>query len=190
MEAGFNTVRDCYEIKTFTSYKRGEQVFINYGAHSNRTLLNEYGFILPNNIHAHVPIPQEIFLKYFTSRIGDVDTSIVKRQLKDIANVSLDKICCTPNGLDWSFVTAAHAICLQTFSLFNRGKCQGPICVIVEKSKQVLEHMIGEYVKWIGRLNSNKNSSEALLQVKSLLISEKDILQKTLGKLSLTCMLD
>lgn len=172
-------------------------MFINYGAHCNRTLLYEYGFILPNNIHANVPIPEELFFKYFSSVAEPINILLppVKRKLQK-AGVSLEKISCTTSGLDWDFVTAAHVICLQDFSLplllsssLFPEKCQ-EVCVIVDKSKRLLKHLTDEYVKWIDGINNCKESpSEALLQVKTLLTSEKDILQKTLEQLTVHCML-
>ncbi|XP_033227059.1 SET domain-containing protein 4 [Belonocnema kinseyi] len=40
---------EFYQIKSLTSYKRGSQVFINYGAHNNLELYMEYGFVIPQN---------------------------------------------------------------------------------------------------------------------------------------------
>ena len=40
---------EFYQIKSLTSYKRGSQVFINYGAHNNLKLYIEYGFVIPQN---------------------------------------------------------------------------------------------------------------------------------------------
>lgn len=40
---------EFYQIKSVTSYKRGSQVFINYGAHNNLQLYMEYGFVIPQN---------------------------------------------------------------------------------------------------------------------------------------------
>ncbi|XP_014680513.1 PREDICTED: SET domain-containing protein 4-like, partial [Priapulus caudatus] len=54
VEAGFNALSGCYEIRTLTPYHRHEQPLICYGAHDNRTLLLEYGFTLPRNPHGVV----------------------------------------------------------------------------------------------------------------------------------------
>jgi len=47
--AGYNERSKSYKISTDTAYSAGQQVFINYGPHSNMKLLLEYGFILENN---------------------------------------------------------------------------------------------------------------------------------------------
>eukprot|EP01112_Ceratiomyxa_fruticulosa_P015287 TRINITY_DN446_c0_g5_i1.p1 TRINITY_DN446_c0_g5~~TRINITY_DN446_c0_g5_i1.p1 ORF type:complete len:423 (-),score=99.30 TRINITY_DN446_c0_g5_i1:18-1250(-) len=47
--AGFNKETNCYEIRTHTPFKKGEQVFISYGKHGNSTLLHFYGFVTSPN---------------------------------------------------------------------------------------------------------------------------------------------
>lgn len=39
----------CYQLITQRPYKKYEQIFIHYGSHSNRKLLLEYGFFIPDN---------------------------------------------------------------------------------------------------------------------------------------------
>lgn len=39
-----------YRLKTFTKYKKYDQIFISYGVHDNIKLLMEYGFFIPGNI--------------------------------------------------------------------------------------------------------------------------------------------
>ena len=56
VKAGYSSERQCYEIISQSSYRRHEQVFINYGAHDNTKLLLEYGFIVPHNPHNSVPV--------------------------------------------------------------------------------------------------------------------------------------
>ncbi|KAF9170636.1 SET domain-containing protein 4 [Mortierella sp. AD010] len=48
-EGFFCTKTKSYKIKTLLPYKKGEQVFINYGPHDNCFILVEYGFVTPNN---------------------------------------------------------------------------------------------------------------------------------------------
>ena len=47
----FDKKTKTYNIVTHDDWEKGQQVFICYGNHSNATLLIEYGFIIPNNIH-------------------------------------------------------------------------------------------------------------------------------------------
>jgi hypothetical protein len=51
IKAHFNEKTNCFEIHTMTEYSKYEEVFINYGNHSNRTLLIHYGFCSQHNIN-------------------------------------------------------------------------------------------------------------------------------------------
>ncbi|CAO3656911.1 unnamed protein product [Mucor hiemalis] len=61
IESGFNIKNQSFEIKTLTPYKKGEQVFINYGPHDNSAILKEYGFVLTENIYNFVSLDKEVW---------------------------------------------------------------------------------------------------------------------------------
>ncbi|KAI9492403.1 hypothetical protein BDB00DRAFT_765520 [Zychaea mexicana] len=61
IESGFNVRTQCFEIRTLTPYKKGEQVFINYGPHDNMAILREYGFVIPDNVFNYVSLDQEVW---------------------------------------------------------------------------------------------------------------------------------
>lgn len=50
-----------FEIKTQTPYKKGEQVYINYGPHDNLAMLKEYGFVLSENCYNFVLLDHEVW---------------------------------------------------------------------------------------------------------------------------------
>ncbi|XP_070108285.1 SET domain-containing protein 4 isoform X7 [Equus caballus] len=54
VQAGFNEETRCYEIRTVSSCRKHEEVFICYGPHDNQRLLLEYGFVSIHNPHACV----------------------------------------------------------------------------------------------------------------------------------------
>ncbi|KAF8932155.1 SET domain-containing protein 4 [Haplosporangium gracile] len=58
-EGAFCTKTKSYQIKTLLSYKKGEQVFINYGPHDNCFILVEYGFVTPNNPYNYVTVDND-----------------------------------------------------------------------------------------------------------------------------------
>ncbi|EIE75945.1 hypothetical protein G6F46_003387 [Rhizopus delemar] len=64
IESGFNIRTQRFEIKTLTAYKKGEQVYINYGPHDNLAMLKEYGFVLNENIYNFVLLDDEIWSLY------------------------------------------------------------------------------------------------------------------------------
>ncbi|KAK3842707.1 MAG: hypothetical protein J3R72DRAFT_442254 [Linnemannia gamsii] len=58
-EGAFCTKTKSYQIKTLLPYKKGEQVFINYGPHDNCFILVEYGFVTPNNPYNYVTVDND-----------------------------------------------------------------------------------------------------------------------------------
>ncbi|KAG0344429.1 SET domain-containing protein 4 [Podila humilis] len=58
-EGRFCTKTKSYEIKTLLPYKKGEQVFINYGPHDNCFILVEYGFVTPDNPYNYVTVDND-----------------------------------------------------------------------------------------------------------------------------------
>lgn len=49
VKAGYNPDTDSYEIITYNSYQKYDEVFISYGSHDNVMLLTEYGFCIRRN---------------------------------------------------------------------------------------------------------------------------------------------
>ena len=48
---------DAYTIVSQRAYKPGDQVFIHYGPLDTETLVTHWGFVLPRNPHASLPVP-------------------------------------------------------------------------------------------------------------------------------------
>jgi hypothetical protein len=59
--SGFNPQTQSFEIKTLTPYRKGEQVFINYGPHDNQAIFREYGFVLPENEYNFVSLDHHVW---------------------------------------------------------------------------------------------------------------------------------
>ncbi|CAG2248136.1 unnamed protein product [Mytilus edulis] len=103
VEAGFNKNNNCFEIKTYNSFRKYDQVFISYGAHSNTHLLMEYGFILPDNPHdvyeldydEIVRVAQNLNLQYIDRKKRIIEENNINR-----------KLVCSKEGVSWSM----HAV--------------------------------------------------------------------------------
>ncbi|CAC5379647.1 unnamed protein product [Mytilus coruscus] len=88
VEAAFNKNNNCFEIKTYNSFRKYDQVFISYGAHSNTHLLMEYGFILPDNPHdvyelnydEIVKVAQNLNLQYIDKKKRIIEENEINRK--------------------------------------------------------------------------------------------------------------
>ncbi|KAG0250473.1 SET domain-containing protein 4, partial [Mortierella polycephala] len=58
-EGFFCNKTKSYQIRTLKPYKKGDQVFINYGPHDNCFILVEYGFVTPNNPYNFVSVDKD-----------------------------------------------------------------------------------------------------------------------------------
>merc|ERR1712130_383776 len=86
-----------FQIVTRKAIKKGDQVFIHYGAHSNTSLLVEYGFVIPANPDDGIPLTLEQLL----AACSLTTSSSTLQKLKD-ASLHLG-IAISPNsGLSWS----------------------------------------------------------------------------------------
>ncbi|RUS14658.1 hypothetical protein BC937DRAFT_93499 [Endogone sp. FLAS-F59071] len=95
IQGGFDAATKCYQIRTLTPYKKGQQsesfiflivfaiiiiikhyipqVFINYGPHDNFFILKEYGFVIPRNPYNYVSLDSE-----FTELRVPSETNVAK----------------------------------------------------------------------------------------------------------------
>uniref|UniRef100_A0A2K6G507 SET domain-containing protein 4 n=1 Tax=Propithecus coquereli TaxID=379532 RepID=A0A2K6G507_PROCO len=60
VKAAFNEETRCYELRTASSWRKHEEVFICYGHHDNHQLLLEYGFVSIRNPHACVYVSRNL----------------------------------------------------------------------------------------------------------------------------------
>ncbi|KAI7888939.1 uncharacterized protein EV154DRAFT_515999 [Mucor mucedo] len=88
IDSGFNVRKQCFEIKTLTPYKKGEQVYINYGPHDNLAILKEYGFVLSENSYNFVLLDEEVWNLY--SEVESKRGLEIKKQILEGAGYSGD----------------------------------------------------------------------------------------------------
>ncbi|XP_069058614.1 SET domain-containing protein 4 isoform X2 [Pleurodeles waltl] len=108
VEAAFNPESKCYEIRTRSSHRRYEQVFICYGPHDNQRLLLEYGFVAGQNPHCTVCIPTDILLQHVpnTDKQKNKKLSLLKE------NGFLYNLTFGLDGPSWKFLVALRLLCL------------------------------------------------------------------------------
>ena len=98
IEAAFNTMTNCYEIRTKEKIKKCQQIFINYGPHDNMKLFLEYGFIVPSNIHSTVQFDEEDLLQLFKTK--------KHRSLQLLISELSKNFYCNWDGLSWNLQVA------------------------------------------------------------------------------------
>ena len=111
MKAGFNKESNKYEIYTVSSYKKGVQVFINYGPHDNRKLLVEYGFILPKNVHNVIPISLKLLHSVVMPKISRLSRE--KREVILSNQLNLNLFCSEHSGLSWSALVLLRILAMD-----------------------------------------------------------------------------
>lgn len=110
VRAGFNQGNNRYEIHTLTEYKKGKQVFINYGPHDNRKLLIEYGFILPKNLHNAVTFSQDLVYSVAMPEICGVSR---KKEIIAVNQLEKDLSCSEENELSWNVLTLLRILAMN-----------------------------------------------------------------------------
>ena len=121
VKAGFNHRTKCYEIITLTKYAKNEQVFINYGPHDNKTLLVEYGFILPKNIHNTFRYNIDDF-RHLVDRTFKITSVKKKYDLIFHQNYHKD-LTCSLEGLSWTMVTCLQILIMDEERLKRWTSC-------------------------------------------------------------------
>ncbi|XP_039714008.1 SET domain-containing protein 4 isoform X2 [Pteropus medius] len=103
VKAAFNEETRCYEIRTGSSCRRHEEVFICYGPHDNQRLLLEYGFVAARNPHACVYVSQDKQMNKKISILKDHDF---------IENLTFGW-----DGPSWRLLTTLKLLCLEAEEL-------------------------------------------------------------------------
>lgn len=181
-------MHQCYQIWTKTEFKKGEQVFINYGPHDNRKLLVEYGFFLPYNCHNSVRIEPKLVYEVVTKHHGD----ICQKKYKLIKKYNLEEtFYCSASGLSWSLETALKILSLndpkleqKSFHIDNLQLSMKNENLVLLFSKEILRSVLLGYRVDITRISSSSDSrdslSEKMRQLLALLEEEMNTVQHAL----------
>ncbi|XP_006886793.1 PREDICTED: SET domain-containing protein 4-like [Elephantulus edwardii] len=109
VKAAYNEETHCYEIRTASSCRKYEEVFICYGPHDNHRLLLEYGFVSTQNPHACVYVSKDILVKYLPSTDKQMNKKI--SLLKD--HGFIENLTFGWDGPSWRLLTALKLLCLE-----------------------------------------------------------------------------
>ncbi|KAM9036117.1 SET domain-containing protein 4 isoform X1 [Sarcophilus harrisii] len=108
VNAAFNEKTRCYEIRTTSSCKKYEELFICYGPHDNHRLLLEYGFVAINNPHSAVYVSIDSLVDHLPS----VDTQMNKKLSLLKEHGFSENLTFGWDGPSWRLLTALKLLCL------------------------------------------------------------------------------
>ena len=114
IEAKFNPSSNCYEIKTLKKISKFQQVFINYGPHSNEKLFLEYGFIITSNVNSFVKFSLESILDLLAlpspspKKLRFINLLLIKNQ---------QLFVCTREGFGYDTEIMFALLCLEECDL-------------------------------------------------------------------------
>ncbi|XP_063402966.1 SET domain-containing protein 4-like isoform X4 [Mytilus trossulus] len=141
VEAAFNMNNNCFEIKTYNSFRKYDQVFISYGAHSNTHLLMEYGFILPDNPHDVYELDYDEIVKV----AHNLNFQYIDRKKRIIEENNINrKLVCSKEGVSWS-MHAVMKILAMDFTELKNWKFifkDDPISLTNQKAVKKMGHIL------------------------------------------------
>ncbi|KAH8550426.1 hypothetical protein BGW37DRAFT_521648 [Umbelopsis sp. PMI_123] len=82
-ECGYNHDTQSFDIRTLMPYRRGQQVFFQYGAHDNAFLLKEYGFVVANNPYSAICLDDQMSKLFARLRISGKFGAIKLKMLEE-----------------------------------------------------------------------------------------------------------
>ncbi|KAJ8030597.1 SET domain-containing protein 4 [Holothuria leucospilota] len=190
----YNPSNDCYEISTVTPFHRYDQVFIYYGPHDNKTLLLDYGFVVPSNPHSVVQISLDDVVKMSAGHMESTfpeDYAIEERQ-KVITENHLWDFSCSLNGLSWHLAICLDILCLDP-NQFGREEWKSIVAGhetpdnckdrSTRVAKNVLKQYLEETSKKCQEISAVGHQTDHILMVLQLFHEEEEILTNCLSKL-------
>ncbi|KAL1449894.1 hypothetical protein WDU94_002366 [Cyamophila willieti] len=102
VEAMLIETQNAYQVKTLVPVAKYEQVFIEYGAHSNLKLLIDYGFTVPDNHHDSISLSLEDIYNVIKHLCQVSHVNMSQEKYKFLKHHNLMKNpCLTREGLCW-----------------------------------------------------------------------------------------
>ncbi|XP_046504301.1 SET domain-containing protein 4-like isoform X1 [Equus quagga] len=191
VKAAFNEETRCYEIRTVSSCRKHEEVFICYGPHDNQRLLLEYGFVSIHNPHACVYVSKDILVKYLPSTDKQMKKKI--SILKD--HDFIENLTFGWDGPSWRLLTALKLLYLEAeeFTCWKKVLLGEIISDTNEKTsldvaQKICRYFIEETNAMLQKVSRMKAEEIALINqltlVETLWTEELKILQASAGILN------
>ncbi|BET01383.1 ATP-Hypothetical protein cassette subfamily B, member 7 [Nesidiocoris tenuis] len=98
----FDEANSTYSIVTLVPYKKHQEVFINYGSHSNEKLYLEYGFVLPSNCNDSVAFTFEEIVNAVRSVVVEINPLPKNRYCFLKSHGFFSDLYCGRDGLSWN----------------------------------------------------------------------------------------
>ncbi|KAK6645631.1 hypothetical protein RUM43_001911 [Polyplax serrata] len=185
MSIDFNN--QLYILKTNVGFKKDTQAYINYGSHSNLTLLLEYGFILPVNPYDEVKFTFEEIVdcvKQYSHKYGSISklkyNFILSNRLNQNLVKTLDEFSWNMNSLIYVLIAEDENLGIlqsKTYSSeLTRTEQQITNTIkeaLVQNKLQILKDELSE-------MEHLKNCTESFRLAKEFVKTNMAILQKNL----------
>jgi hypothetical protein len=115
-EAYFDDKERCYKIFTKTPFKQGQEVFISYGKYGNLSLLNLYGFVIPDNLEDSYMLDDPRIEQAL--RGLEADHALLTRKLSLLEDLPLTRAYFAKREeISWNMVSIVRLMCMRADEL-------------------------------------------------------------------------
>ncbi|KAI8582589.1 hypothetical protein K450DRAFT_225992 [Umbelopsis ramanniana AG] len=104
-ECGYNRKTQSFDIRTLMPYRRGQQVFFQYGAHDNAFLLKEYGFVVANNPYSAINLDDQMSKLFARLRVSGKFGAMKLKMLEENGDYTIRR-----NDISFRTLTALRLI--------------------------------------------------------------------------------
>lgn len=189
VDSNFNKETNCFEIITLNSYKKYEQVFINYGPHNNLKLLSDYGFIIPNNPHDCIEIPLEEIISFFRCRSFPCPRKVLLYKKRQIIEKNFNsRININYETHSWNLELIATILLMTSLELEHWKEVYKNVYALssyslgLELIRSLVLIKVKEFENHLETFNEMKSRSSALNTVKQMIEEYCKILHNYLSK--------
>jgi hypothetical protein len=170
---------------THSPVTRHSEAFISYGAHNNTKLYTEYGFFIHDNPHDYLPVSLRDLQSFFQDKHQICPFWKEKVQILQESRLAENLGISIGEGLGWNLKAALKIASLDGGKLaewhhvYQEERFANSHNLIVEFTRFLLEHLMKSLSKMKAVMNTTENFTIAI----ELVVSQVDILVKTLADL-------